>query len=191
MTTTTTTTPSTTLNGFDTAAMGATLAAIGEQPVIAKFQFRAQNEWLSAGHNRTTVVDFDGACQRHVHAKPHVMECDEPEVLHSSDIAPNPAAVALHGLAACLCSTLAIHATARGIGIKSIETSLSGDIDLRGLLGMDPSVRNGFDGVVVGMKVEADASEEVIDELIAVAQARSPLFDILSNPTPVEIRRVR
>lgn len=184
----TTTTPST-LNGFVPEQMGATIQAIGEQPVLAKFQFRAKNEWISAGHNRTTITDFDGVCQRHEHPEPHVLECDEPAALHGGDAGANPAAVALHGLAGCLCSALVIHATARGIEILSVETTLSGDIDLHGLLGMDPAIRNGFAGIEVGMKVEANASEAQIDELIEIAKQRSPLFDLFSNPTAVEVRR--
>ncbi len=189
---TTTTTPSTaptTLNGLDVQAMGATIEAIVEQPVIARFAFRAQNRWLTGGQNQTTIVDFDGACQRHVHDTPHVIDSDEPTVLHGADTAANPAVFALHALAACLCSSLVIHATARGITIRSVESSLDGDVDLRGLLGLSPDVRNGYEGIRVSMKVDADAPSEVIDELIELAQARSPLVDIISNPTPLTVRR--
>ncbi len=179
------------LNGLDTDAMGATIRAIGDQPVIARFQFRAENQWLGGGHNQTTIVDFDGACQRHVHVRPHVVDSDEPTVLLSADRAANPAQHALHALAACLCSTLVIHATARGIRLRSVESALEGNVDLHGVLGLDGSVRNGYEGIRVGLKVDADAPSEVIDELIRVAQERSPLFDIISNPTPVTIHRVQ
>jgi uncharacterized OsmC-like protein len=179
------------LNGFDTEAMGATVSAIKDQPVIAKFQFRARNEWLSGGHNRTTVTDFDGACQKHVHGTPHVIDCDEPQVLLGNDAAVNPAVYALHALAACLCSTLVIHATARGIEIRSVRSTLEGDVDVQGLLGLDPDVRNGFQDIRVGLEVDADAPSETIDELIAIAQAHSPLADIFCNPTPLTVRRVR
>ncbi len=179
------------LNGLDTNAMGATISAIGDQPVIAKFQFRAHNEWLGGGHNKTTISDFDGACQKHVHEQPHVVHSDEPAVLLSADRAANPAQHALHALAACLCSTLVIHATARGIRLRSVETTLEGDVDLHGILGLDGTVRNGYEGIRVLLKVDADAASEVIDELIQVAQERSPLVDIISNPTPIAVRRVQ
>ena len=180
-----------TLNGLDTGAMGATVSAIGDQPVIAKFQFRAHNEWLGGGHNRTTIADFDGACQKHVHEQPHVVDSDEPAVLLSADRAANPAQYALHALAACLCSTLVIHATARGVRLRSVESTLEGDVDLHGILGLDGSVRNGYEGIRVSLKVDADAPSEVIDELIQVAQERSPLVDVISNPTPLAVRRVK
>jgi len=179
------------LNGLDTEAMGATLRAIGDQPIIAKFQFRAQNEWLGGGHTRTKITDFDGACQRHVHDEPHVVDSDEPTVLLSADRAANPAQYALHALAACLCSTLVIHATARGIRLRSVESTLEGDVDLHGVLGLDGTVRNGYEGIRVGLKVDADAPSEVIEELIRVAQERSPLVDIVTNPTPLTVRRVQ
>lgn len=182
---------STVLNGLDTSAMGATVQAIADQPIVAKFQFRATNEWLDGGHNQTTFTDFDGACQRHVHERAHVVVSDEPVVLLSADRAANPAQHALHALAACMCSTLVIHATARGIRLRSVESVLEGDIDLQGLLGLDPEIRNGYEGIRLGLKVEADAPAEVIDELIQIAQSRSPLFDIIANPTPLTVRRVK
>lgn len=181
----------TTFNGYDTTAMGATLQAIQEQPVIARFQFRAKNRWLNGGKTRTTISDFDGACQTHVHATPHVLDCDEPHVLLGNDEAPSPAAFALHALAGCLGAALLLHATARGIAIRSVESTLEADADVQGLLGLDPNVRNGFSAIRVGMRVEADADSEVIDELIELACARSPLFDALANPTPIQVHRVR
>ncbi|MDH5672367.1 MAG: OsmC family protein [Myxococcales bacterium] len=180
-----------TLNGLDTEAMAATVRAIQDEAIIAKFQFRAENHWLGGGHNRTTIRDFDGACQRHEHAEPHVLESDEPQVLLGNDAAVNPAAHALHALAACLCSSLVIHATARGIQVRSVESTLEGDVDLHGLLGLNPEIRNGFQNVRVGLRVDADAPSEVIDELIEVAQARSPLADALANPTPLSVRRLQ
>jgi len=178
-------------NGLDTDQMTATVQAIGDQPVIAKFQFRAHNRWLGGGHTRTTVTDFDGACQTHVHATPHVVDCDEPPVLLGNDQAMNPAVYALHALAGCLCSALIIHATARGIHVRSVESTLEGDLDLRGLLALSPDVRNGYAGIRVGLKVDADAPSEVIDELVRIAQERSPVADMLSNPTPLAVHRVR
>lgn len=179
------------LNGLDTNAMGATIQAIGDQPVIAKFQFRATNAWQGGGQNQTTFTDFDGACQRHVHEPAHVLSSDEPVVLLGADQAANPAQHALHALAACLCSTLVIHATARGIALRSVESSLHGDIDLHGILGLDPEVRNGYEGIHVSLKVDADASEEEIDDLVQAAQSRSPLVDIFSNATPLTVARAR
>ena len=178
-----------TLNGLNVDNFQATVAAITEQPVVAKFQFRAENEWLSAGHNRTTVTDFDGACETHEHEKPHVMDNDEPAVLLSTDKAANPGVFALHALAGCICSALVYHATARGITIHSVESKLYGDVDLRGFLGMDEKVRNGFTDVRVVVKVNADASPEVLDELVELARDRSPLCDIIANPTPLTVER--
>ena len=183
-------TPSTILNGLDTNQMGATVRAIQDQPIIARFQFRAQNSWLGGARTRTTTTDFDGACQRHVHATPHVAETDEPAVLLGGDQAMNPGAVALHALASCLCSSLIIHATARGIRVRSVETTLEGDVDVQGVLGLSPDVRNGYEGIRVAMRVEADAPSEAIDELVQIAQARSPVADMFANPTPISVRRV-
>ncbi|MCB9655295.1 MAG: OsmC family protein [Deltaproteobacteria bacterium] len=179
------------INGLNTDQMGATIRAIGDQPVIAKFQFRASNKWLGGGRNQTTASDFDGACQRHVHEKPHVLDSDEPTVLLGADDAANPAQHALHALAACICSSLVIHATARGITLRSIESTLEGDVDLHGALGLNEAIRNGFDGIRVAVKVEGDAPTEVLDELVKIAESRSPVVDMLRNATPLTVRRVQ
>lgn len=178
------------LNGLDTQQIGATIQAIQDEPVIARFQFRTRNTWLGGGRTRTTATDFDGACQRHVHAAPHVLESDEPPVLLGTDAAANPGVIVLHALAACVCAALVIHATARGIEIRSVESTLEGDVDLRGFLGLSDQVRNGYSGLRVALKVDADAPSEVIDELVQIAQDRSPVVDMLRNQSPIEIRRV-
>ncbi|MCB9603872.1 MAG: OsmC family protein [Sandaracinus sp.] len=183
-------TPKNILNGLDTDAMGATVAAITDQPVIARFQFRTENRWLGGARTRTVASDFDGACQRTVHAEPHVLLSDEPHVLLGADGAPNPGVIVLHALASCITASLIIHATARGIRIRSIESSLEGDVDVRGVLGLSDEVRKGYEGVRIAMKVDADASPEVIDELVAIAKAHSPVVDMMSSPTPIEVRRV-
>jgi uncharacterized OsmC-like protein len=180
------------LNGVNIDQLMRTIAAIKETPSIAQFQFRATNHWLDGGHNRSTIKEFYGAgqedCARTVAFE---MDADEPPVLLGSDSGANPVEYVLHALAACLTTSLVYHAAARGIEIESVESRLEGDLDLHGFLGLSDSVRNGYEQVRVAFKVKADVSDEVLDEVVAAASRYSPVFDIVSNPVPVSVERMR
>jgi uncharacterized OsmC-like protein len=175
------------VNGVDVAALYETIDAIKETPDIAKFSFRANNKWVRGGHNVTTINDFDGALQTHTRPEPFVCTAGEPPVLLGEDQGASPPEHVLTGLAACLTSSMVYHAAARGIVIESVESTLEGNLDLHGFLGLDENIRNGYQNVEVKFKVKADAPEETIQELIELAQKRSPVFDIVSNPVNVKV----
>lgn len=175
------------VNGVDVERLFETVGVISHNPQVAKFNFRAKNRWASGGHNQTTINDFDGACQTHRRNKPFVFEKDEPPVLLGHDHGANPVEYALAALAGCLTTSLIYHASAKGIEIDEVEATLAGDLDLRGFLGMDDGIRNGYQKIQVIFKIKADAPEEVLKELVELAQKRSPVFDIISNPTPVQV----
>jgi len=175
------------VNGVNVGELFNTIDAIKSDESIAKFKFSAKNEWKNGGHNRTTVDEFFGACKTHSRNKPFVIDEDEPPVLLGEDHGANPVEFALTALAGCLTTSLVYHAAAKGIKIDSVESRLEGDLDLRGFLGLDDSVRNGFENISVKFKIKADASEEVLEELCRLAQKRSPVFDIISNSVPVSV----
>jgi uncharacterized OsmC-like protein len=174
------------INGVDVDRLVETIQAIQETPAIADFQFRAQNKWLDGGHNRSTITDFDGGGSRN-NQRPttFVFDADEPPVLLGMDQAANPVEFVLHALAACLTTSLVYHAAARGIEVQRVETKLEGDLNLHGFLGIDDDVRNGYEEIRVAMTVEAQ--EDQIEELVELAQRRSPVFDIVTNPVPVRV----
>ncbi len=175
------------VNGVNVGELFNTINAIKSDKSIAKFKFSAKNEWKNGGHNRTTVDEFFGACKTHNRNKPFVIDEDEPPVLLGEDHGANPVEFALTALAGCLTTSLVYHAAAKGIKIDSVASRLEGDLDLRGFLGLDDSVRNGFENISVKFKIKADASEEVLEELCQMAQKRSPVFDIISNSVPVSV----
>ena len=176
------------VNGVNVGELFNTIDAIKSDESIAKFKFSAKNEWKNGGHNRTTVDEFFGACKTHNRNKPFVIDEDEPPVLLGEDHGANPVEIALTALAGCLTTSLVYHAAAKGIKIDSVESRLEGDLDLRGFLGIDDSVRNGFENISVKFKIKADASEEVLEELCRLAQKRSPVFDIFTNGVPVDVQ---
>jgi uncharacterized OsmC-like protein len=175
------------LNGVNVDDLFTTIDAIKEQPAIAKFKFRADNKWFSGGHNRTTVKEFYGACQTHEHKKSFIFDADEPPVLLGQDQGANPVEYALTALAACITTALVYHAAARGIQLEEVESRLEGDLDLHGFLGIDDSVRKGYEGVRVTFKIKADASEEELEEICRLGPTYSPVFDIFTNKVPVSV----
>ncbi len=176
------------VNGININDLTGTIEAIKDQPVLAKFKFRVNNEWINAGHNRTEITDFYGTCEDIKHINSFTLDADEPPVLLSGDKGPNPVEYALTGLASCLMTSLVYHAAAKGIQVEEVEAKLEGDLDLHGFLGLDESIRNGFDQVRITFKVKGDMSEEMKEELVQLAQSRSPNFDIFTNKVPVIVQ---
>ena len=175
------------VNGVNVDKLFGTVGAIKEKPEIAKFNFRAKGKWINGGHNITTINEFYGACQNFKRSQPFVFEKDEPPVLLGEDHGANPVEYVFAALDGCLITSLIYHAAAQGIKIDEVETSFSGDLNLHGFLGLDENVRNGYEKIKVTFKIKADAPKEKLQELVQLAQKRSPVFDIVSHPTPVEV----
>ncbi len=178
------------VNGVNVTQLFETIDSIKEKPEIAKFNFRAQNKWKGGTVNQTTVSDYSGACQTFTRSKPHVFIKDEPPVLLGKDIGANPVEYLLAGLAGCITTSLAVHAAARGVKIDSIESTLEGDIDLHGLLQLDDT-NPGYQGINISFKIESDASDETLQELIELAKKASPVANTVSRPTPVHVKLVK
>jgi uncharacterized OsmC-like protein len=168
------------VNGVNVSKLFETVGVIKEKPEIAKFNFRAKGKWIDGAHGKTIINDFYGACQAFKRSEPFVFEKDEPPVLLGEDRGANPVEYVFAALDGCLTTSLIYHAAAQGIKIDEVETSFSGDLDLHGFLGLDEKIK-------VEFKIKADAPKEKLQELVQLAQKRSPVFDIVSHPTPVEV----
>ena len=175
------------LNGINVTQLTETIDAIRKNPEIAKFKFRATNQWVEGTHNRATVKDFFGALKEDTSRKPIVFEIDEPPVLLGNNVGPNPVEYVLVGLSGCLTTSLIAHAAARGIEIKGLSTRLEGDLDLRGFLGISDDVKVGYERIRVYFRIDADIPEEKKQELIDMAAKYSPVYNTVANPVPVEV----
>jgi uncharacterized OsmC-like protein len=175
-------------NGVDTDVLFGTLDAIKSDPSLARFQFRARNRWIDGAHNRTTIRDFYAANQEDT-SRPEefVVDAGEPAILLGGDTGPNPAEYLLHALAACLTTSLVYVAAARGVELTEVESTLEGDMDVQGALGLSDDYRNGFEQIRVSFRVKGDASEEKLREIVERAQRRSAVFDIVTNGVPVSV----
>jgi len=175
------------INGVDTQTLFATIDAVKAQPELARFQFRASNRWVSGTHNRSTISGYYGAGQEFTRATDHRYDADHPPILTGTDQGPTPVEFLLHALAACLTSGLANIAAARGIPLTEVTSTVEGDIDLRGILGLDPGVRNGFHGIRVNFAIRGEGSPEQLEGLVAQSRKRSAVFDMLTNGVPVTV----
>jgi uncharacterized OsmC-like protein len=175
-------------NGVDSQTMYGTLDAIKADPSLGTFQFRATNRWIDGAHNRSTIQGFYGAGQEDAsRAGAFTLDAGEPAVLLGTDTGANPAEYLLHALAACLTTSLVYVATARKVRLTEVSSTLEGDMDVRGALGLSDEVRNGFTRIRATFHVKGDAPAEKLREILERAQARSAVFDIVSHGVPVEV----
>ena len=175
-------------NGVDTNQMFGTLDAIKADPGLGRFQFRVSNRWVDGSHNRSTIQGFYGAGQEDSSRRePFVIDAGEPAVLLGHDHGANPAEALLHALAGCLTTSIVYVAAARGVKLTSVESTLSGDMDVRGCLGLSDEVRNGFERIRVTFRVAGEASPYKLMEVVGRAQQRSAVYDMLTNGVPVGI----
>ena len=174
-------------NGVNVEALVAARQALTDAPQAAQFKWRASCEWKNGTHSHSTVEGFFGLGQEQARKKSFTFDADHPEVFASADLGATPVEYVLVGLASCLTAGIAAVAQYRGIQLKKVAATIEGDMDLQGILGIDGDVRNGFDGIRVTYDIDADASREDIEALVAQSQKRSAVFDIVTNPTNVTV----
>jgi uncharacterized OsmC-like protein len=176
-----------TVNGFNPEDITATLDALKQNPALARFEWRAHNKWLSGGHNRSTIQGFYGGGQQDTsRTVPFIVDNSEPPILLGKNEAPNPVEYILHGLAGCMTTTMVLHAAAHGMAIDSVETSLAGDWDAQGFLGLNDKVRNGYQQIQVSFDIKGDLTDEQKEQLIVFAK-KSPVYDIIAHGVPVKV----
>ncbi len=174
-------------NGVNVDALVAAREALTNAPAAAEFKWRAACEWKNGTHSHSTVESFFGLGEEQHRKKTFAFDADHPEVFAAEDNGATPVEYVLVGLASCLTAGIASVAQYRGIQLKSVKATIEGDMDLQGILGIDDEVRNGFKGIKVSYDIDADASREDIEALVAQSQKRSAVYDIVANPTNVSV----
>ena len=175
------------VNGVNVTQMLDTIELIKQKPEIAQFKFRATNQWVAGTHNRATVKDFYGAGAEDDSREPIVFEIDEPPVLCGQNAGANPVEYLLVALSGCLTTSMVAHAAVRGTALRKIESRYEGDLDVRGFLGMSEEVPVGYRSIRVFFRIDADLSDKEKEELIAMAQKYSPVFNSIAKPVPVSV----
>jgi uncharacterized OsmC-like protein len=175
-------------NGVDTRQLFATLDSLKQQPELARFQFRATNRWIDGAHTRTTIKGFYGAGgEDESRTQAFQVDAGEPAVLLGTDTGANPAEHLLHALAACLTTSIVYVGAARKVELTSVESTLTGDMDVRGCLGVDDEHRNGFERIHVSFRITGNAPADQLREVVERAAARSAVYDMVTNGVPVNV----
>ena len=169
-------------NGVNVQALLDAREALKGAPEAAKFTWRASCKWQNGTHSKTNVQGFFGLGQEQQHKTETSFEADHPEIFASEDKGITPIEYVLVGLASCLTAGVAAVAQNRGIQLRSVESKLEGKMDIRGILGIDSDVRNGYDDIKVTFKIDADASKKDIEAIVAQSQKRSAVYDVDHEP---------
>jgi uncharacterized OsmC-like protein len=175
------------LNGVDTGTLFATIDVVKGAPELAAFRFRATNQWLRGTHSRSTIHGFFGTGQELEHDQPTQLDADHPKVLTGADNAPTPVEHLLHALAACLTAGLINIASARGVTLSEVSSTIEGDINLLGILGLSDDVRNGYEQLRVSFTVKGDAPDDKLRAIVEQSRSRSAVYDVLTKGVPVTI----
>jgi len=174
-------------NGVNTAALLGAREALTAAPEAAEFTWRATCSWVHGTHSRSTVESFSGLGQEHSHLSTFNFDADHPVCFASEDHGATPAEYVLVALASCLTAGVAAVAQYREIQLRTVTATVEGHMNVLGILGADPDVRNGYRDIRVRFDIDADASREELEALVAQSQKRSAVFDILTNPTDVVV----
>jgi uncharacterized OsmC-like protein len=174
-------------NGVNTPALMATINAVKATPALAKFKFRASSRWVDGTYTESKVESFSGAGGEHAHQTQFKYAADHPAVLVGQDRGATPIEFLLHGLASCITAGIGNIAAARGVTLTSVESTVEGDIDLRGILGLSNDVRNGYERIRITFDIKGDAPAEKLREIVEQSKSRSAVFDVLTNGVPVEV----
>jgi uncharacterized OsmC-like protein len=175
-------------NGVNVEALLEARKALANAPEAAKFQWRASCKWKNGTHSKTSILGFHGLGQEQQHKTEYSFDADHPEIFASADLGVTPIEFVLVGLASCLTAGVAAVAQNRGIQLRSVEANLEGAMDIQGILGMDSEIRNGYDDIKVTFNIDADATPQEIEALVAQSQKRSAVYDVLTNPTNVTVK---
>jgi uncharacterized OsmC-like protein len=175
------------INGVPCNKLFGAIAKVKENGDLAQFRFSAKNEWVEGTASRSTIHEWHGMGGDHVHVQEFSFDADHPTLGHGHG--PTPQEFVLHALAACITAGIATGAAARNIALHAVSSTVSADIDVRGVLGVDPDVRKGFSNVDLEFHIDADCDDEQKDALLAAGAKYSAIFDMLANPTEVNVTR--
>jgi uncharacterized OsmC-like protein len=181
----------TAVNGVDLTRLTDTIEAVKAAPEVGRFKFRIRNRWIGGGQNRSKVQQFSAGGKETQHKTDLTLEADEPEVLLGADNGANPVEHLLHALASCVTTSMIYHAAARGIAVEQVESSLEGDLDLRGFLGLAPKVRKGYQQIRLKLSIKADVTDQELRDLASLGPDFSPVFDSITKGVPIAVSTER
>lgn len=183
----TTTAPENVINGVDRDVLFGALDTVAGMPELAKFEFRARNEWVSGTHSTSVIDDFYGLGDEQTHTVPRNYDADHPTQFGATDAGPTPVEFLLHALAACITAGIGNIAAARKVKLDRVSSTVKGAIDLQGILGLSDEVRNGYSGIEISFDIEGEGDVETLKSVVEQGVARSAVYDVFTNGVPVSV----
>lgn len=178
-------------NGVDLAQLTETIEAVKSSPDVGNFQFRLENRWIGGGENRSEVQSFLAGGKEIPHKSDFTLVADEPDMLLGGDTGANPVEHLLHALASCITTSMVYHAAARGIIVEEVESTLEGDLDLRGFLDLSPTVRKGYQNIRLKLRIKANVTDEQFRQLSSLGPLFSPVYDSIARGVPITVSAER
>ncbi len=178
-------------NGVDLTRLTETIEAVKSSPDLGNFQFRLQNRWIGGGENRSEVQSFFAGGKEIPHKFDFTLVADEPGMLLGGDTGANPVEHLLHALASCITTSMVYHAAARGIIVEEVESTLEGDLDLRGFLDLSPTVRKGYQNIRLKLHIKANVTDEQLRQLSSLGPLFSPVYDSIARGVPITVSAER
>jgi uncharacterized OsmC-like protein len=175
-------------NGVNVEALLGVRSALADTPDIAQFQWRATTSWVRGTHSQSSVESFYGFGEEQQHRTTFTYDADHPLQFAAEDNGVTPVEFVLVALGSCLTAGVAAIAQQRQIQLRSVSATIEAQMDLHGILGADPDVRNGFSDISVTCDIDADASPADLQALVAQSQKRSAVYDVLTNPTNIAVK---
>lgn len=163
------------INGVDTTAVESLAKRFQDHPEDAIAPWSSTVVWQEGFH-------VEVASRNHA---PIVV--DEPEWLAGTNRGPNPVELLLGALGACLTSAFIAVASLSSVPINSLETTVSGDVDLQVFLGLKEG-HAGFERITVQFVVDSPADDEQIRQIGAQAAKISPVQNTLERAVRVDHR---
>jgi uncharacterized OsmC-like protein len=176
------------VNGIDVDALRRTVAAVTADPAQGSTRWSVATRWKGGTRSDTRVTGYEIGGKRV--AKDFTIRADEPLELCGTNQHANPQELLLAALNACMTVGYAAACAVEGIELKELAIETSGDIDLRGFLGVDPAVKPGYDELVVTVRIKADATPEQLERVHDAVCRTSPNRFNLTQPVRMRSRLV-
>ena len=181
---TTATKTGTRMNGLDLEALGDVVREIERDPKKGMVGFRVSSVWRGQTKSRSTVESYSIGGQE---VKRHFdIDVDEPHELLGQNTAPNPQEMLMTALNACIMVGYVAGAAVKGITLTSVEIETDGELDLRGFLGLDPTVRPGYESIHYTVRIKGDGTPQQFREIHENVLKTSPNYFNISRPIRVD-----
>jgi uncharacterized OsmC-like protein len=180
------TTTASRVNGLDLDALGDAMREIEADPAKGKVGFQVKSAWMGQTRSRATVDSYmmggEKICRR------FAIDIDEPLELLGENSAPNPQEMLMAAFNACIMVGYVAGAAVNGIRLESVEIETSGELDLRGFLGLDASVPPGYERISYVVRIKGDGTPKQFREIHETVMRTSPNYFNISRPVSIDAK---